>query len=198
MTRIIITGLAVLILAICIISGGCSSLQENSSIKAWKELINISPEKKESPENTNETGGLQVKPDEFKESISIDLYFAGADGKNLVVEKRTIEKTEGIARTTLKELIKGPSTSEYINVLPEGTEILDINIKPDGLCILDMSSEIRNVSSAHQEELIVYAITNTLGQFPTVSNVSFMIDGQKALSIGGFIDISQPVEPLHQ
>ncbi len=195
MTRKLINGLAVIVLAICLISGGCFSPAENSSIKAWKDLIKLSPEKENTDKENNKGKSLPFEPAEFKESIDIDLYFAGPDGRGLEVEKRTIDKTEGIARSTIEELTKGPCTAGYINVLPEGTRLLDINIKPDGLCIVDMSSEIRNVSNAHQEELVVYAIANTLGQFPTVKNVSFMINGQKANSIGGFIDISNLVEP---
>lgn len=195
MTRIFIRGLAVVLLAICLISGGCSSLKENSNIKAWKELIDFSPKKNDTETENPQKDLLPVSPDECEATVVIDLYFVGPDGENLQVEKRTVGKTEGIARCAIEELTKGPKTAEYLSVLPKDTRILDINIKPDGLCIVDMSSEIRKVNNAHQEELIVYAIANTLGQFQSVEKVLFMINGQEAKSIGGFIDISYPIEP---
>ena len=40
------------------------------------------------------------------------------------MERREIIKTEGIARSTLQELLKGPDNPAYQNVFPEGTRLL--------------------------------------------------------------------------
>ena len=123
------------------------------------------------------------------------LYFGRGDGLSLVEEMHSIPKEEGIARRTINELMKGPDTPEYLSIVPEGTRLLDINLKPDGLCIINLSREACQVNSREQEEMMVMAIANTVGQFPAVKEVTFMIEGEFVQEIGGFIDLSQPVKP---
>jgi spore germination protein GerM len=191
--------LAVILLAICLISGGCSASSDKKvDIKNWRDLLSLGPEKSSiTPPDESEE---QTKPQENpavgdQDAIEVKLYFAGADGKSLVVEERNIARTESLARNTLKELVKGPAQDGNLPVIPEGTRLRDINLKPDGLCIVDLSSEVRHTGSAEQEKLMVYAITNTLGQFATIKNVSFMIDGQQVDTIAGFVDVSSSIKP---
>lgn len=206
MTKKFICALAIVVLAICLLSGGCSTA--NDTLKAWKELIKISPQK-DSAQKDNQEVGLSIekllksqtksdnKDNSVKNSktVQVKLYFVGPDGKKLVAEKRTIPKVEGIARKTIEELIKGPKKAENLSVFPEGTKLLDINIKPDGLCVIDLNSRARQVDNQQQEEFMIYAIANTLGQFPTVSGVDFMINGERVDSIGQYVNLSQPIEP---
>jgi spore germination protein GerM len=205
MTKRFICILAVLVLAICLLSGGCSN--SNDTIKAWKDLLKISPQE-DTTKKANQEVGLSIekllksqtksdKKDSAKtnETIQVKLYFIAPDGKQLVVEKRTIPKVEGIARKTIQELIIGPKKAENLGVFPEGTKLLDINIKPDGLCIIDLNARARQVDNQQQEEFMVYAIANTLGQFPTVNEVNFMINGERVDNIGQYVDLSLPIEP---
>ncbi|MGS0763923.1 GerMN domain-containing protein [Syntrophomonas curvata] len=191
--------LAVILLAICLISGGCSSSADKRvDIKNWKDLLSLAPEKSSTPPSaeSGEQSKLQKNPETAgRDLIEVKLYFIGADGKSLVVEERNIARTESLARNTLKELVKGPAKAENLPVIPEGTRLRDINLKPDGLCIVDLSSEARHTGSAEQEKLMVYAVANTLGQFATVKNISFMIDGQNVETIAGFVDVSSSVKP---
>jgi germination protein M len=198
MSKKAISILAVIVLAICLISGGCTAPSDKRvDIKNWKDLLSLSPEKsKNLPSDEGEKG---VKPEGNPETgqdlIEVKLYFVGPDGKSLVMEERSIAKTESMARNTLQELIKGPAETENLSAIPEGARLRDINLKPDGLCIVDLSSQARQVSSAEQEKLMVDAIANTLGQFPTVEDVTFMIDGQRVDTIAGFLDLSNSIKP---
>ncbi|MGI5912838.1 MAG: GerMN domain-containing protein [Syntrophomonadaceae bacterium] len=184
-------------LIICLI-GGCSSFSEKGvDIRDWRELLSLAPDKSSTSElddtldNENSQGDL--KPGQ--ELIEVKLYFVGPDGNSLVAEKRTIVKTQSMARRTLEELIKGPIKEENLPAIPEGTRLRDINLKPDGLCIVDLSSEARHTGSAQQEKLMVYAIANTLGQFSTVKDVQFMIDGEMVEAIAGYLDLSDCIKP---
>lgn len=198
MTQKFLVVIAVVILAICLISGGCQPAAEQKAIKTWKDLVNLLPEA-QSANQVNRDDTESVAPpaalEQSQATLEVLLYFAGEDGRTLVPESRTIPKEEGIARSTLTELIKGPKTPEYLRVFPEGTRLLDINVKPDGLCIVDLSNEACQVSNRQQEELMVMAVANTVGQFPTVQEVSFMIDGHPVSKIGGFLDLSDPIKP---
>ena len=90
-------------------------------------------------------------------------------------------------------IAEGPPV-ESVQVFPDGTRLRDINIKPDGLCIVDLSAEARGVVNKEQEKLMIYGIANTLNQFPSVKEVSFMINGEKVDSIGGYMDLSSPLQ----
>lgn len=204
MTKKFICFLAVIVLAICLLSGGCFST-ENNTIKAWKELISLSPQKDKAQKSDSETGLLidnllkkqnnDSQEEKSGKNIEVELYFLDPGGKKLIKEKRNITKVEGIARKTIEELIKGPAKDENLPVFPEGTRLLDINVKPDGLCIVDLSSQARNISNQQQEKYMIYAITNTLGQFPTINEVEFMINGDRVDAIGQYVDLSIPIEP---
>jgi GTPase Era involved in 16S rRNA processing/spore germination protein GerM len=136
--------------------------------------------------------------DTMEEYIVVFLYFADETGSSLVSESRRIVKKEGIARQTLQELIKGPDNNQYKNIFPTGSQLLDINITEDGSCIVDLNSEVRKVKNAQEEKLLVNAIVKTLGQFPTIKRVSFLIDGQVADHIAGSLDLSEPIEIVHE
>lgn len=200
MTQRFLVVIAVLVLAVCLISGGCQPANEQKDIKSWRDLVNLLPEpekeSQEEPLDAVPTVEPLPKTELNQETVEVMLYFGGQDGLLLVQESRIIPKEEGIARSTVNELIKGPDTPEYLSVVPEGTRLLDINVKPEGLCIINLSSEACQVTNQQQEEMMIMAIVNTVGQFPTVKEVTFMIEGELVQKIGGFMDLSQPVKPV--
>lgn len=183
----------ILIIVLCLTNTGCSEIPKNESFKNWQDLIKLLPEDQKTAVPTEEAD--QAGNIILGESVDVKLYFVTADGASLEAEKRTIPKTEGIARKTLEELISGPGNKSLSSPLPAGTELLDINIKPEGLCIVGLSSEAASVENENQEQMMVYAIANTVGQFPTVKEVTFMINGEKTTQLGGYLDLSNPIEP---
>jgi germination protein M len=197
MTKKIIVGMATLLLAVCLLSGGCSKL-DDSKINAWKDLIKIPTSSQKTTPPSNETvkpsTQTQAQSPTTTEHLNVKLYFKDAGQRNLVVEDRSIGKTEGIARVTMQELLKGPTQKDYLAVFPSGTKLLDINVKPDGLCIVDLSSEADKISNKDQGQLMVQAVANTMSQFPAVKSVSFLINGEKVRTLGGLVDVSKPIQ----
>jgi len=131
------------------------------------------------------------------ETIDVVLYFGDEEG-NLVAEKRTIPKVEGIGRATIKELIEGPEPAGGLYAtIPLGTRLRDINVKDDGTAIVDFSGDIRaeHWGGYLGEILTVYSIVNTLAQFPTVDRVQILVDGQKLDTLVEHVDIREPLEP---
>lgn len=195
MRNTIIVILALVLLSICMLSGGCAK-PDQTKIKEWQDLLKIPLDKEKAAKN--EKTVLPSKNEKSKvvgvETLPIILYFADVNGNKLIIEERDVSKVEGMARRTMEELLKGPANVESVQIIPDGTRLLDINIKPDGLCIVDLSSEARGVLNEEQERLMIYGIANTLGQFPSVKKVSFMIDGQKVDRIGGYMNLSSPVQ----
>jgi len=134
---------------------------------------------------------------EAVQEITVSLYFADADRQKLVKTEKQIPKVEGMARATVETLLEGPAPdSGLVSAVPSGTQLLDINVKPEEkTCIVDFSQELRNqlASSGNSEELAIYSIANTLCQFATIEEVEFRIEGQTITTLAGGTDLSKAV-----
>jgi hypothetical protein len=168
-----IVGLAILILAICLISGGCNTTPEQKQhLESWKDLLKKATAvdqtglDSEKPKTKIKSEEEKKEGSEFAEKTIVKLYFIDHTSNTLKVEERKIDKTEAIGRSTLGELMKGPQTTGLGPVFPEKTSLRDINLKPSGTCIIDLSGEATHVNNARDEKIMVYAMANTLGQFP--------------------------------
>ncbi|NYE57294.1 GerMN domain-containing protein [Carboxydothermus ferrireducens] len=158
----------------------------------WNKIFErkaVVPDKTEVKEKSVEVG-------QKGEMVEVVLYFADETGEYLVPEKRMIAKVPSIARETLNELFAGPQSSNLKPVVPSGTVLRDINVKPDGLCIVDLSREVidNHPGGSAAEALTVYAIVDTLCQFPTIKKVEFRVEGEKVESLKGHMDLTVPVE----
>lgn len=181
---------ALLVFMLCLGLAGCGTIDQLWPIKQkdknQKESLELPPEPIQPatiPVTSNKTAGL----------TKVELYFADPAGKGLVSERREIAKVDGIARATIEELIKGPSKqSGLIPTIPKGTSLLDINVKSDGLCIVNFSPELvaNHSKGSLGESLTVYSIVNTLTQFPTIHKVKFLVDGKVVDTLAGHLDIS--------
>ena len=131
------------------------------------------------------------------QEITVSLYFADADRQRLVKTEKRIPKVEGMARATVETLLEGPEQSSgLVAAVPGGTQLLDINVKPEEKrCIVDFSQELRNqlASEGNSEQLAVYSIANTLCQFDTIEEVEFRIEGQTVTTLAGGEDLSRAV-----
>src|SRR5699024_9649028 len=92
------------------------------------------------------------------------------------------EESKEVAAQVLEYLVKdGPVTPILPNgfqaVLPEGTEILGLNLKEDGTMIIDVSKEFENYE-AKEELNILEAMTFTVTQFESVDKVQLRINGE--------------------
>lgn len=142
-----------------------------------------------------ETGqGSEASPTSETLTTPVTLYFADPSGQYLVPATRLVPKVGGIARATMEELIKGPEPgSDLLSTIPVGTSLKDINIRPDGVCIVDFSGEMidNHAGGTAGELLTVYSVVNTLTQFPTVKKVQFLVDGRYQQTLAGHLDIRE-------
>lgn len=100
----------------------------------------------------------------------------------VVARTRVIPKTEGIARATLTELLKGPSQAEVesglFHSIPQGVVIQSLTIE-NGVAHVDFNDALqKNVGGSCRVAAIRAQITETLKQFSTISNVMISINGQ--------------------
>lgn len=183
--------LLVIILFCSMLLSGCFLTDKLSALKqGFSQDDKVTDSKVETPTVVIETPQNNISLN--GETKTIALYFKNQAG-NLVLEERTIPKVEGIARSVMQELIKGPTQAGLEATLPITTVLLDINVRPDGLAIVDFSKELITElpTSEKAEKLAVYSIVNTLTQFPTVEKVELRVDGQKVSTLLGYVDIDE-------
>ena len=119
------------------------------------------------------------------------LYFVYIGDDGVVSRKvitRSVEKNDSPLFTNLNLLLEGPNQAElskgYKTLIPSGTRLLAASVR-DGVAYLNFSEEfeynrIGVDGYVAQLNQIIYTAT----EFPTVSSVQFLIDGQKKLYLG--------------
>lgn len=183
----------VLIVGILFAATGCSLVDRILSFRDSDDDVQLDNAVFEPPEEPTITPEVEY----LGETTDITLFFADPSGEGLATETRSVQKVEGIARATITELIKGPMQSGLLPTIPEGTQLKDINVKDNGLMIVDFSSDLieNHLGGSTEESLTVYSIVNTLSQFSTVDEVQILVDGQYVDSIAGHVDVSQAMAP---
>jgi germination protein M len=82
------------------------------------------------------------------------------------------------------------------HLIPLGTKVLDLKVEK-GIAYADFSKELKDNfdGGSTSEELLVNSIVQTLTQFKDVKRVQILVEGKKVDSLGGHLDISEPIGP---
>ena len=123
---------------------------------------------------------------------TINVYYADANGEYLVGEARTVSGA-GKFVDALYETMKNPIDSSLIVLVPPTAKINSVSVS-NQVAKVDFSQNFlddRFVGDS-ADILLMYAVVNTLTEFPEIHAVEFYIDGKK-LDILGQIDIKDPV-----
>ena len=135
----------------------------------------------------------------------VPIYAASADGRMLVVERRSIplgDFTVENCRAALIELRKPGASGNTLPVLPPGADAT-LYLMPDGQLVIDFSVRLQAEAarSASAEALMVYGVVNTLTQdvlrgtkAGPVTSVRVLIGGaEPGEAFPAHLDLSQPV-----
>ncbi|MDP2872034.1 MAG: S-layer homology domain-containing protein [Bacillota bacterium] len=97
-------------------------------------------------------------------------------------------------RGALELLVAGPPPGSGLSrTMPEGTTVLGLEVR-DGLATVNFSAAIlENSYGSTGEALLVGSIVNTLTAFYGIDRVWILVDGQPPGSLGGHIDITEPL-----
>ncbi|HIZ76857.1 MAG TPA: GerMN domain-containing protein [Firmicutes bacterium] len=124
----------------------------------------------------------------------VSLYFVNDAENEMAVEKRSIVNQVGVAKTTMQELLSGPVDTSLASYIPDGTQVLGINIGEDGICTVDFSEDIQKAElNSTEERYVIESIVETLSQFDSVSAVQIRVNGEVVQSLTGHWDISHPI-----
>jgi germination protein M len=128
----------------------------------------------------------------------VTVYYATGDAMYLAPEVRVVPKTVHPAQTALELLLSQPANRELVKLFPEGTKLIGLTIK-DNIAYANFSDKLLkgNFGSA-SEILLVGAIVNTLTEFPEIHKVQILVEGKKVETIGGHLDVSEPLSRSEQ
>lgn len=139
-----------------------------------------------------------IETSSIENKRSVTVYYQDQDGY-LIPMTRWIPMQQGVARACVSLCIDSAVSREEVAyygvypVLPEGTEILGIDIR-DGTAVIDFSREILDYNSAKAERNIVTSIVYMLTEFRTVSKVRILVNGYSLDKLKYGTDISGDLE----
>lgn len=130
----------------------------------------------------------------YFQKMNATLYFTNASGDMLYVENEVLSYsgTQSEAEVVLKRLLEGPKRSGLYPLFPEHVKLLGVSIK-DGTCTVNFNSAFLEKLAGVKEEIVIYAVVNTLSELPNVHKVAFLIEGEPH-RLFHKTDISAPLE----
>lgn len=121
-----------------------------------------------------------------QKTASINLYYTNNDNSQVLTETREIKytKDEEIPKLALEELLKGPKTQGLKSTIPEGTKLLDINVK-DKIATVNLSKDFTGFPGMMAESLALISIVNTLTDIDGIEKVEILVDGKEFIGPSG-------------
>ncbi len=137
--------------------------------------------------------GVIVSPTPSGATTIVRTYFflgSFTDNAGLVPVLREVPKTQAVATAAVTALLEGPNTTELgarpamYTVVPDGTRLLGLRIT-DGIAAVNLSREFESGGGSMSIFGRLAQLVYTLTQFPTITGVSFELDGQSVTVFSG-------------
>ena len=120
----------------------------------------------------------------YKQTISVNLYFADESGKKLVKVPTnvTFDGTISMEQLIMQRIINGPDSIRGVDkslkaVVPESTAVNQITVR-EQICYIDLNKEFLTSVEGVNREVSLYSVVNSLAELPDISKVQFSIDGE--------------------
>lgn len=129
----------------------------------------------------------------------MNLYLIAPEQTHLDPQPVNLQGTEPVeqAKALIEALIHRSDTSEADRrVVPPGTKLLGVTVEGDAVT-LNFTAVMNTPgfwSGSEHEYLAVYAIVNTVTQVPGIRSVQIRIEGQEVESLGGHVELDEPLE----
>lgn len=130
------------------------------------------------------------------EKADLLLYFANEDGTKLRPVSRDVVYSSNISmeRLVVEQLLAGPQKDENAYaVINPATTIQSVTVK-DGSCYVSLSAAFWNKTSNVSQDVMVYAIVNSLAELSGVNKVQITIDTQGAVDLKEHADLQSVYE----
>jgi spore germination protein GerM len=132
-----------------------------------------------------------------REKTAYILYFADANERFLIPEKRLLPKEKEVkdqADVLVKALIDG-SRAGHVSTFPQKATLQGVSIGKDGLAKVSFGKDLvtHHPGGSTSEMTTIYSLTDTLmANIPGIKGVKILIDGKERDTLKGHLDISEP------
>jgi spore germination protein GerM len=129
------------------------------------------------------------------------LYFADSAARTHVTERRPVpfgESLEESVEATLRALAAGPSQATGVRVLPPEARLEQTYFADETATLyLDFNAALitQHPGGSAAEYNTISALVRTIGaNFPDVTRIQILVDGQPVDTLAGHFDTSKPIE----
>lgn len=129
------------------------------------------------------------------QKLTIKVYYPDEQGMKLIADKRTVTLDQQEKYTAAMEsLLEGTTEKGQTNIIPKQAKLRSVKVE-NGTATVDFTGDLRKNfgGGSTGETMLVGSIVDTLTEFPEVKKVQILIDGKKVESLGGHMDLSQPL-----
>ncbi len=146
-------------------------------------------------ENGNVTNSQQVNKSTFyfygyesiDNNVKVTLYKPDDSGTKLEAASMTIRESEDVS--VVEDIV---ALLSDIGSIPSGTEVNTVSVN-GGICYLDLNSYFENGVSRVNNEIVVYALVNSVTSVSYIDSVQIIIDGEVKGQYRGIVEIGQPL-----
>lgn len=125
------------------------------------------------------------------ENVKFTLYFADAEGQELIPITREVEFVSNISieKVVVEQLILGPTDGDGVATINPSTKVISVTVN-DGICYVNLSNDFLTSVGTISPELVIYSIVNSLVELNNVNKVQIAIDGETNLLFMEKMDLS--------
>ncbi len=114
-------------------------------------------------------------------TMKVKLYFGYED--RVMAVTREVPYSQGVAKTAMIELLKGPSAAELKglalhNEIPKGTKVLGVSMNGHTARV-DLSKEFDDGGGTLSMTMRLAQVVYTLTQYSTIESVEFYMEGKR-------------------
>ena len=131
---------------------------------------------------------------EALQSTTLTLYFASYDGLYLVPEKREVFYSSNISleHSVIDQLMSGSDNTNLLGVMPADVRLLSVNTT-GGVCYVNFNEAFLNVSSEVTDNVVVYAVVNSLTSLEGINQVVITVNGNVPVFATEDLNLSVPL-----
>jgi germination protein M len=120
-----------------------------------------------------------LSEDDLKNASKVMLYFQDESGEAIVpVTKYIGGKADPFA--VMSELVKGPGCHGLMNLMPDDTKLLGIDVDKNGVASINFSKEFSGIGKEPDKEArLLKCIVFSLKQFDNIKDVRILVNGNE-------------------
>jgi germination protein M len=140
-------------------------------------------------ETTTASTGTSTGTTTTAEQLMTARAYFLRDGK-VAITQSEVPRSAAVARSAVELLLAGPPPGLATSI-PDGTRLRGLSIS-DGVATVDLSGEFGSGGGPDSMAQRLAQVVYTLTQFPSVTGVSFELDGKPVASLGDGIPLDRP------